>query len=144
MNLTKNASISEQASRMDDEIIRILKARGKIKTAELSKMIGFSKSAAENAMKRMQEKHLVHIVKEKRLNVWHWGTSQTTTKYKTIFAPKDKDNHYTGEKWEPSVARPGCEDFLKCPSRYGEKLVKHRPMMHGMTSSIRQPSQFDR
>jgi hypothetical protein len=139
MNLGKNDSTSAAASKIDADIIRIMKTRGKIKVGELCAMLNISKSSGENAMKRMQEKRLAHVVKEKGHNVWYYGSSQVIEKQR--FKPS---GIYKGENWQPSIARPGCEDFLKCPSRYGDKLVPHRPMMHGMTSSIRQPSQFDR
>lgn len=34
---------------------------------------------------------------------------------------------YKGENWANSTQRPGCLDFLKCPSRTGDKLREHRP-----------------
>lgn len=29
---------------------------------------------------------------------------------------------YKPEPWLPEIARPGCQDFLKCPSRVGDEL----------------------
>jgi hypothetical protein len=33
---------------------------------------------------------------------------------------------WTGIDWSVSTHRPGCQDFLKHPSRVGDKLIPHR------------------
>jgi hypothetical protein len=45
-----------------------------------------------------------------------------------------KPKPYTGVDWSNSIQRPGCQDFLKCPSRRGDELHPHRPpILNGAT-----------
>jgi hypothetical protein len=37
-----------------------------------------------------------------------------------------KEQPFKGVDWRISTHRPGCQDFLKYPSRVGDKLVPHR------------------
>jgi hypothetical protein len=51
-----------------------------------------------------------------------------------VIAPKP----FTGVDWSTSTQRPGCQDFLKCPSRRGDGLHEYRqPLLNA--SSIKQP-----
>jgi hypothetical protein len=44
---------------------------------------------------------------------------------------KPTGNFY-GIKWEPSINRPGCEDFLTYPSRIGNDRFPHRAPVCGI------------
>lgn len=44
----------------------------------------------------------------------------------------DKPKTFLGVDWSTSTMRPGCQDFLKCPSRRGDGLHPHRaPILNG-------------
>ena len=131
MNLGINESISEKAAKHDAELLKLIKQRKKVTTAEIAQLIGKSKSASENAARRMLNRRQIHLVKERGVNVWYYGSSQTTTTYKNRFEREYKP--FSGVVWQPEINRPGCQDFLKCPSRVGNSFIPHRPMMHGCT-----------
>lgn len=57
--------------------------------------------------------------------------SQPTT---TMAKPKP----FLGVDWSTSTMRPGCQDFLKHPSRRGDALHPYVPPMLN-ASSIKQP-----
>lgn len=49
-----------------------------------------------------------------------------------------KPKPFAGVDWSTSTQRPGCQDFLACPSRRGDTLHEYRaPMLND--SSIKQP-----
>jgi hypothetical protein len=61
---------------------------------------------------------------------------------KRVTRPVDVVRHveppFTGVDWSTSTQRPGCQDFLKCPSRRGDGLHEYRkPLLNA--SSIKQP-----
>jgi hypothetical protein len=37
-----------------------------------------------------------------------------------------KKNDFKGVDWTSSLSRPGCQDFLKCPSRSGQEFRPYR------------------
>ena len=41
-------------------------------------------------------------------------------------SPHLKSAEFLGVDWSTSIARPGCQDHLKYPSRRGDKRVPHR------------------
>lgn len=38
-----------------------------------------------------------------------------------------KAKPFAGVDWSSSLMRPGCQDFLKCPSRRADGLHEYRP-----------------
>jgi len=42
---------------------------------------------------------------------------------------------WTGMDWNPDVARPGASDFLKCPTRIGDKRFAYRAPIYGAAPS---------
>ena len=46
-----------------------------------------------------------------------------------------KEPPFKGVDWGLSTMRPGCQDFLNCPSRRGDGLHPHRaPILNGAST----------
>jgi hypothetical protein len=74
--------------------------------------------------------HMGRCHEVKRGNRLYFREGRTPSINRERFAPTGP---FGGIKWEPSVNRPGCEDFLQYPSRVGNQYFPHRAMMHGCT-----------
>jgi hypothetical protein len=68
-----------------------------------------------------------HQVRIAKRIVFRLGASPRTETKVREYKP------FNGIVWRPEINRPGCQDFLKYPSRVGDNLIPHRPMMHGCT-----------
>jgi len=124
---TMNLELVNEAQQNDKDTIKLLKTRKHLTVPLLSKLTGFGETKCKRILERLCSKGLCHQVKEKNRMFYYNGPAQKadlSEKYK----PTGK---FYGIRWEPETNRPGCQDFLKCPSRVGEILIPHRPMMHG-------------
>lgn len=48
---------------------------------------------------------------------------------------KKEFKQWQGVDWSHSLARPGCQDFLKCPSRRSDGLHEWRPPILNASSA---------
>jgi hypothetical protein len=62
---------------------------------------------------------------------------------KADFGKPAKAAPWTGVDWSQSVARAGCQDFLKCPSRRGDELHEWKaPLLNA--SSVKPPMKVEK
>lgn len=116
---------------MDAELLKIIKQHGQINVRDLARITDRSVTSCENAVKRMQERHEIHLVRKGNRNMWVYGTRQQAEQ-KERYTPT---GYYTGDKFNPANNRPGCLDFLDAPSLMGDKRVPYKTPMHGCVSS---------
>jgi hypothetical protein len=138
MNLTINTETVMASKERQTTILKVIKANQPISLAEIASKTGYNiKSITATVSKLAVSQKIVKEYSTKsRFLVRMWTTADNKKVSPTIkvekFTPKGK---FLGIRWNPSDNRPGCEDFLKCPSRVGDNLMPHRPMMHGAISS---------
>jgi len=125
MNLQQ---FSPQVTHQNEVTIKLLKQHKELTIPLLSRLTGFGESVCRRIFDRLMSIGVCHEVK--RGNRLHFVQGRAPVVKRERFEPKGK---FHGIKWEPSVNRPGCEDFLQCPSRVGDNFFPHRAMMHGCT-----------
>jgi hypothetical protein len=126
-----NLELVNEVQQNDKDALKLLKTRKRLSVPLLSKLMGFNETKSKRILERLCSKALCHQVREKNRIFYELGPMEKadlSQKYK----PTGK---FFGIKWNPENNRPGCQDFLKCPSRVGDKLIPHRPMMHGLVPS---------
>jgi hypothetical protein len=96
----------------------------------LGRLTGYSDTVSRRIFDRLMAAGVCHEVKRRGKLYFLPGRAPVVERER--FTPK---GDFEGVKWEPSINRPGCEDFLQYTSRIGEELVPHRAMMHGCTPS---------
>ena len=124
-----NLELVNDVQQNDKDTLKLLKSRKNLTVPLLSKLSGFNETKCKRILERLCSKGLCHEVRVKNRIYYELGPmpkADLSEKYK----PTGK---FYGIKWEPEINRPGCQDFLKCPSRVGTNLIPHRPMMHGCT-----------
>ena len=131
MNLGNNKSIQNKSAKMDAELLKIIKQHAQISLPDLSRITGRSVTSCDNALKRMQDRHEIHMVKKGNRNIWCYGTRQQAEQ-KERYTPT---GYYTGDKFNPANNRPGCLDFLGALSLMGGKRVPYKTPMHGCVST---------
>jgi hypothetical protein len=124
---TMNLELVNEAQQNDKETIKLLKARKFLSIPLLSKLSGFGETRSRRILERLCSKGYCHQVKKGNKLYFYEGSSPKTD----LSGKYTPTGRFYGIKWEPEVNRPGCQDFLKCPSRVGDNLIPHRPMMHG-------------
>ena len=119
---------SPQTTHQNEVATQLLKQHTELTIPLLSRLTGFGESVCRRIFDRLAVAGVCHEVKRGKKLYFLQGRAPSITRER--FAPTGV---FKGINWQPSVARPGCEDFLQCPSRIGDKYIPHRAMMHGCT-----------
>jgi hypothetical protein len=119
---------SPQVTHQNEVTIKLLKQHNELTMPLLSRLTGYGASVSKRILERLASMGVCHEVKRGKKLYFVPGRAPKVQRER--FEPKGK---FHGIKWEPSVNRPGCEDFLQCPSRVGNQYFPHRAMMHGCT-----------
>jgi hypothetical protein len=117
-------------------ILKVVNTYKAITATDIALKLGLSANTVRNIIRELLDGN--------KLAVAH-KTKKRLQSYK-IFVEDDKqacttqwrqipEGVFTGFTWEPSVNRPGCDDFLKCPSRLGDNLVPYRAPIYAATPS---------
>jgi hypothetical protein len=126
-----NLELVNEVQQNDKDTLKLLKTRKRLSVPLLSKLTGFNETKCKRILERLCSKALCHQVRERNRIFYELGPMQKadlSEKYKPT-------GNFFGIQWNPENNRPGCQDFLKCPSKVGDKLIPHRPMMHGLVPS---------
>lgn len=125
MNLQPyNPQVTEQ----NEVAIKLLNHYQELTMPLLSRLTGYGASTSKRILERLVLLGYCHQVKHKNRLYYRTGKDKTP---KVTRVREYKP--FGGVPWNPENNRPGCQDFLQYPSRIGDKLVPHRPMMHGCT-----------
>lgn len=126
-----NLELVNEVQQNDKDALKLLKTRKQLTVPLLSKLTGFNETKCKRILERLCSKALCHQVRVKNRIFYEVGPMQKadlSDRYKPT-------GQFFGIKWNPEDNRPGCQDFLKCPSKVGNKSIPHRPMMHGLVPS---------
>ena len=123
MNLQQfNPTVTHQ----NEVATKLLKQHKEMTVPLLERLTGFGESTCRRTLDRLCSMGVCHEVRIKNRIFFRLGPSpRMPQKYEREYKP------FFGVVWEPENSRPGCQDFLNCPSRVGDRLEPHRPMMHG-------------
>ena len=124
MNLQQfNPTVTHQ----NEVATKLLKQHKEMTVPLLQRLTDFGESTCRRTLERLCSMGVCHEVKIKRNTYFRLGSAPRTEIKQREYKP------FNGIVWKPEINRPGCQDFLQYPSRIGDKLVPHRPMMHGCT-----------
>jgi hypothetical protein len=125
MNLQQfNPTVTHQ----NEVATKLLKQHKEMTVPLLQRLTDFGESTCRRTLERLCSMGVCHQVRIAKRIVFRLGASpRQANRIEREYKP------FGGIVWRPEINRPGCQDFLKYPSRIGDKLVPHRPMMHGCT-----------
>lgn len=118
---------SPQVTQQNKVTIKLLEQHKEMTVPLLQRLTEFGESTCRRTLERLCSMGLCHEVKIKRNTYFRLGSSPRIETRQREYKP------FGGVPWNPEINRPGCQDFLQCPSRIGDKLMPHRPIMHGCT-----------
>jgi len=123
-----NLDLVNEAQQNDKDTLKLLQTRKNITVPMLSKLTGFGETKCKRIIDRLCAKGLCHPVRVKN-RIFYVAGPMPKVDLSGKYRPTGK---FDGIAWNPEINRPGCQDFLKCFSRVGDKFLPHRPMMHGL------------
>jgi hypothetical protein len=136
MNLNNNPTVTALSNERKANVLKIVKRHQALTIPDIAIKLGLNATTVRNIVHALCDaKKLILADRTKtRHQAYRIRTEADEAAYQVQKKYKP-EGIFTGIKWEPSVNRPGCEDFLKCPSRFGDKLVEHRAPIYGATPS---------
>lgn len=126
MNLQQ---LSPIVMNQNEVTIKLLKQHREMTVPLLQRLTGFGESTCRRTFERLALMGICHEVKVKGKNYYRIGRAPRKELKSREYKP------FSGVVWKPEVNRPGCQDFLQYPSRMGDQLVPHKPMIHGCVPS---------
>ena len=135
----KNAAIIAAYKERQALVLKIVKKHQPITTTALAARVGCNIKTMSGVVSKM--------LTAKKLTVNEGSTKRnymvriTTPEDLNYTPPTERVERFkptgiwTGMDWNPDVARPGASDFLKCPTRIGDKRFAYRAPIYGAAPS---------
>ena len=115
-------------------VLEVLETLGPSTPSAIQRMTCIASRTVHRLMQDMAEEGLVHADHREKGVYWTLGARQGVAGKSTRFKA---EGAYTPPVWNPDVARPGANDFLKVPSLMGTQRVEHRHASNACVSSVR-------
>lgn len=112
----------------DKNALKQLNQRKQLTVPLLASLLGIGETKAKRILQRLCSKDYCHQVRVKNRIYYKEGTSPVIVN-PPRYTPTGK---FIGVVWKPEISRPGCQDFLNCPSRVNDRFEPHRPMIHAL------------
>jgi hypothetical protein len=135
----KNAEIIKAYKERQALVLKIVKQYQPIKPKELAAKVGCNPKTMSSIIARMiglkkltrnegstKRNFKVRLTRPEDLG--HTPPTEQVERFKPT-------GIWTGMDWNPDVARPGASDFLKCPTRIGDKRFAYRTPIYGAAPS---------
>jgi hypothetical protein len=131
MKISQPLGRVKASAELDQLVTQLFTHYGELTKPRLAQLTGKHVTSFEHCLPRLIESGFIHSFRVKNRVFYRLGKASNQPQAQRF----NPTGTYTGDGFNPAVNRPGCLDFLLCPSLMGDKRMPYRPPMHGCVST---------
>jgi predicted ArsR family transcriptional regulator len=136
MNLNNNPTVTALSNERKALVIKTIKRHQALTIPDIAIKLGLNATTVRNIVHALCDaKKLILVDPTRTRHQAYRIRTQADEAVSQIQKRYKPEGIFTGLRWEPSANRPGCEDFLRLKSRFGDTLVDYRAPIYGATPS---------